>query len=98
MRINQGNRVKERTLNPIEQFVARSGVSDSHGAKLWSTAQSLGFMPCVPSTTDGGADGSVYIHPIALEDQLSLISDVAFWGYDELRTAAAVLAACRTGD
>jgi hypothetical protein len=30
----QGNRVKERMLNPIEQFFACSDVSDSHGAKL----------------------------------------------------------------
>jgi hypothetical protein len=53
-------------LNPIEQFVAHSGVWDSHGAKLWSAAQSLGFMLCVPSTTHSAADGSASIHPIAL--------------------------------
>jgi hypothetical protein len=64
--LQQGNRVKERMLNPIEQFVAHSGVWDSHGAKLWSAAQSLGFMLCVPSTTHSAADGSASIHPIAL--------------------------------
>jgi hypothetical protein len=63
---SQGNRVKERMLNPIEQFVAHSGVWDSHGAKLWSAAQSLGLMLCVRSTTHSAADGSASIHPIAL--------------------------------
>jgi hypothetical protein len=33
-RSDQGNRVKERMLNPIEQFFATAGLWDSHRAKL----------------------------------------------------------------
>jgi hypothetical protein len=38
--VTQGNRVKERMLNPIEQFFAPSRVLDSHRAKLRSATQS----------------------------------------------------------
>jgi hypothetical protein len=65
----QGNRVKERMLNPIGKFFAPWGVLDSHRAKFWSTTQSEGFMPCVPSGLRNAADSAKTIHPIALHDR-----------------------------
>src|SRR5580692_8042694 len=64
--LTQGNRVKERMLNPIGTFVAPRGVLDSHRAKFWSATQSHGFMPCVPSGPRNAADGAETVHPIAL--------------------------------
>ena len=62
----QGNRVKERMLNPIGKFFAPWGVLDSHRAKFWSATQSEGFMPCVPSGLRNAADSAKTVHPIAL--------------------------------
>ena len=63
----QGNRVKERMLNPIGKFFAPWGVLDSHRAKFWSATQSEGFMLCVPSGLRNAADSAKTVHPIALK-------------------------------
>jgi hypothetical protein len=64
--IVQGNRAKKRMLNRNGQFFDPWDILDSHHVKFWSAAQSLGFMPCVPSGSLSAADSADTIHPIAL--------------------------------
>jgi hypothetical protein len=67
-------------LNHNGQFFDPWDILDSHHVRFWPAAQSLGFMPCVPSRPRSAADGAETIHPIALVPEvrrLATVNDLA---------------------